>query len=218
MNLDDYPRIGDWLALGADRLLVRTGKVDIGQRISTALAGIVEEELTLPQSSIAVQPVRTGESPDEGMTSGSNSIEQSGRAVRLAAATLRRLILAHAAETMGGAPEDWRLEAGMVSGPGSNRPVPVLDLARQIDLDQPVATDLPPAPRGAPRSLPMRGLEDLVTGRFRFIHDIELDGMLHARVIRPPHARARLAGIAEGAVERLADEGFAVVRDGSFLA
>ena len=48
MSLDAYPRVSDWLRMRDGKLAVRSGKVDIGQRISTALVGIVHEELALP--------------------------------------------------------------------------------------------------------------------------------------------------------------------------
>ena len=76
MSLTDYPLIADWITAQYGQLLIHTGKVDIGQRISTALAQIAHEELTIPHDRITVAPVRTGISPDEGMTSGSNSVEQ----------------------------------------------------------------------------------------------------------------------------------------------
>jgi len=81
MSLDAYTLVSDWLTRQDDRLLIHTGKVDIGQRISTALIRIVQEELSLPVSQLDIAPVRTGQAPDEGITSGSNSIEKSGRAV-----------------------------------------------------------------------------------------------------------------------------------------
>ena len=63
-----------------------------------------------------------------------------------------------------------------------------------------------------------RGLEDIVRGRPRFLHDMSVPGMLHARTVRPPHYHARLTALDEAAVGRLAAEGVEVVRDGSFLA
>jgi nicotinate dehydrogenase subunit B len=218
MSLDAYPLVSDWLAVSDGKLQLRTGKVDIGQRITTALVGTVQDELTLPPERIEIQPVRTGDSPDEGITSGSNSIEQSGRALRLAAATLRAAIIAQAARRMGGTPADWLLEDGALTGPGSNRPVPALDLAAEIDLAQPVDVNAPLMPAGRGRALQMRGLQELVAGTYRFVHDLDLPGMLHARVIRPPHARARLTGLGDETVGTLERDGVHVVRDGSFLA
>ena len=83
--------MSDRLRIADGRLLIRTGKVDIGQRISTALVAEARQELTLPADRIAVLPVTTAGSPDEGITSGSNSIEQAGRGVRATGLRLRRL-------------------------------------------------------------------------------------------------------------------------------
>lgn len=218
MSLQDYPNVSDWLAVRGDQLVVRTGKVDIGQRISTALAGIVHEELTLPYEQIEIAPVRTGDSPDEGMTSGSNSIEQSGYAIRHAAATLNERLRDLVAERMGGAPDEWVLEDGTLTGPGTNRPIPALDLLREIDLAIPVNCDAPLMPHAAPVAQPMRGLAELVTGRYQFLHDLELPNMLHARVVRAPHARARLVALDESVAEKLSVEGLRIHRDGSFIA
>jgi CO/xanthine dehydrogenase Mo-binding subunit len=217
MSLDAYPLVSDWLRFDCDTLVVRTGKVDIGQRISTALAGIVHTELTLPLTAITVAPVRTGDSPDEGITSGSNSIEQSGRAIRLAAATLRAALIELAAARMGGDPSEWMVQDGALTGPGTNRPVPLPDLAAGIDLDIPVDSEA--ALRAtADTTVPMLGMSELVTGRYQFVHDLDLPGMMHARVVRPPHLRARLEGISDKIADRLTSEGLNIHRDGSFLA
>ncbi|MDJ0640415.1 MAG: molybdopterin-dependent oxidoreductase [Paracoccaceae bacterium] len=218
MSLEDYPRVSDWLALADGKLQVRTGKVDIGQRISTALVGIVQHELTLWPAEIDVQPVSTKSSPDEGMTSGSNSIEQSGHALRLAAATLRAKILAHLSDRLGGEANDWTLDAGELTGPGTNRPLVLLHVLAEIDLDMPVDPDARIAEAGAVKGLDMRGLPELVKGSYRFLHDLDLPGMLHALVIRPPHAKARLAEIQGDLASKLEEDGFHILRDGSFLA
>lgn len=218
MSIEEYPKLSDWLAIDADKLWLKTGKVDIGQRVSTALIGIAREELALPYDQVDVEPVRTDLSPDEGMTSGSNSIEQSGRAIRLACATLRHSVIARAVERMGGKPQDWHVDETGLSGPGTNRPVPLLDLAREIDLNSPVWIDALTNTPGEATSLPMRGLTDLVTGAYRFIQDLDVPNMLHARVVRPPHARARLIALDTEAVAKTEESGLTVIRDGSFVA
>lgn len=218
MSIKNYRLVSDWLALADGRLQIRTGKVDIGQRISTSLVGIVQQELTLAPEQIEVLAVRTGDSPDEGMTSGSNSIEQSGHALRVAAATLRTRLVALAASRTGSAPEKWSVEDGKLCGPNANRPLPLLDLAGEIDLSFPMSEDAPSLPVASSVALPMRGLSDLVKGKYRFIHDLDLPGMLHARVVRPPHAKASLRVVDEHVSERLEMDGFRLIRDGSFLA
>ena len=97
MTVEKHPLLSDWLVWGEGRLVIKSGKVDIGQRISSALTRIVGGELGLHPDDIAVAPVTTGASPDEGITSGSNSIEQSGAALRSAAATMRQVLTTIAA-------------------------------------------------------------------------------------------------------------------------
>ena len=46
------------------RIAVKTGKVDIGQRISTALAVIAAEELDVPLDRIEMIRTVTGEAPE----------------------------------------------------------------------------------------------------------------------------------------------------------
>ncbi|MGY8960995.1 MAG: molybdopterin cofactor-binding domain-containing protein [Alphaproteobacteria bacterium] len=85
------PGLDKWISITKDgRVVIHSGKVDIGQRISTALSVIAAEELDVELSRIEMVRAETGLSPDEGVTSGSNSMEQSGEAVRLAGATARR--------------------------------------------------------------------------------------------------------------------------------
>lgn len=220
MSLQAHPLVADWITAQNGRLLLHTGKVDIGQRITTALIQIAHEELTIPWHLIDVAPVRTGHAPDEGITSGSNSIEQSGFALRCAAITLRERVIIKAVAQHGGDASDWHLNAGVLSLNGTNHRIDLLDLIPKLELDTPVQHDPKPAPR-TQNTLPrpeMRGLKDLVQGAFLYVHDLDRPGMLHARVIRPPHAKATLKEIEVKTLKTLKKKGFSIIRDGSFLA
>jgi CO/xanthine dehydrogenase Mo-binding subunit len=220
MSLANYPRIADWITAGDGRLVIHTGKVDIGQRISTALIQIAHEELGVPYDKIDIAPVRTGEAPDEGMTSGSNSIEQSGKAVQSAASTIRLKLGKVLASRFGGAPEDWNLDAGDFHLPGTNHRVPVVDILEALDRDDLVDPEAKPIarPDGTRPQPEMRGIADMVRGSYTFIHDLDVPGMWHARVVRPPHVNARLTSIPEAARARLSEKGLHLIEDGSFLA
>lgn len=218
MSLDVHPRVTDWITMDGERLLVHTGKVDIGQRISNALLRIVQEELAVPPSKVGFAPVRTGTAPDEGITSGSNSIEQSGRAVALAAATLRKHLLCLAATQHGGDYSDWSLVDGYVHRAGTNLRIALTDLARALPFDLLVDVTLP---RNVPDSAPvpaMRGITKMVEGRFTYVHDLDLPGMWHARRVSPPHTKATLREIDQTAIDRITANGMRIIRDGSFLA
>jgi nicotinate dehydrogenase subunit B len=68
---------------------IATGKVELGQGILTALAQIAAEELGIELQKIRILPASTAYSPDEGVTSGSLSIQDGGKALRKACAELR---------------------------------------------------------------------------------------------------------------------------------
>jgi len=90
-----------WLRINADgSATIFTGKVELGQGILTALAQIAAEELDLPLARIEMISGDTAQTPDEGYTSGSQSIENSGTAIRLACAEARALLVSEAAKRL----------------------------------------------------------------------------------------------------------------------
>ena len=92
------------VAFTADgRVQVRTGKVEIGQGLHTALAQIVADELGVALDRIDMLPVSTAHSPDEGVTSGSLSVQDAGRALREACAALRPAVTEQAVRVAVGA-------------------------------------------------------------------------------------------------------------------
>jgi CO/xanthine dehydrogenase Mo-binding subunit len=221
MSFAAHPLIRDWLMVKDGRIVLKSGKVDIGQRVSTALARIVAEELCLTADDIGVAPVRTGYSPDEGITSGSNSIEQSGAAIRAAAASLRHHLMAVASERLGVDRSSLLVRDGLIADRGSNRSLRLVDLAVALDPELPIDPDaetIPIAERRPLAKTPPRGLAEMVRGAFRYVHDLERPGMLHARIIRPPHYHAQLFEIDDHVAKALERQGFHLVRDGSLLA
>jgi len=218
-GLDAHPRVEQWLTFEADgTLTVRSGKVELGQRVSTAVEAVAAAELRLPPERVHAAPVATGASPDEGVTSGSASIESSSEAIRLAGATARRELIARAAAALGVAPGALELAGGLVRERDGNRSLSFRELVPDGRLDAAVDTTLddPPAvlAEDAFARLRARRAEALATGAERFLHDRREPGLLHARVVRPPHLRARLASLDDPPLAH----GVHVVRKGSFLA
>ena len=221
-SLAAHPRVEDWITIRSDDFVeVRTGKVEIGQRITTAVALVAARELGTPFHRIVMVPPRTGVSPDEGYTSGSNSMEQSGRTVRLAAATARRELIARAAERIGVEVSTLEIRDGLVRSRETNRTLRFGELVEGAPLALPIdprAALLPPVRGAGARSSRIEPfhLRGHVTGTLRFVHDLRFADMLHARVVRPPHYHATLASLRDGMETEL--EGARLVRDGSFLA
>lgn len=218
-SLAANPRLDRWLAFdAAGHVTVTPGKVELGQGILTALAQIVAEELDVAMRRIRLQAASTPDSPNEGVTSGSLSVQDSGMALRHAAAAARAIHLQVAAQRSGVAVESLRVEDGAFLGPDGRQ---VGSYWLQADAEllacEAPADARPKAPdqrRIAGRSAARLDLPDKVFGVARFVHDLRLPGMLHARVVRPPARRARLIALREGDLPGEPT----VVRDGSFLA
>src|SRR5439155_22055436 len=93
-SLANNTMLDAWLRINADgTATVFTGKVELGQGIVTALAQIAAEELDLPLARVKMISGDTGQTPNEGQTAGSQSIEQSGTALRFAGAEARAILI-----------------------------------------------------------------------------------------------------------------------------
>jgi CO/xanthine dehydrogenase Mo-binding subunit len=196
------------------------GKVEFGQGIGTALAQVAAEELDVDPARIRLDPVRTGLSPDEGVTSGSLSIQHSGEAVRLVCATVRELAVAAFCRRHGVAPASVAIEDGWLRSTATDAVASYWDLQLHEALAQGIsATATPKKPADyttVGRSLARRDLEGKLSGRPAFIQDLVLPAMLHGRVVRVPNRSATLIEVDTAAfAARYPD--VVLARDGSFL-
>src|SRR5204863_8264801 len=101
-RLTANPLLSSWLKFSAEgQVMVSPGKVEIGQGIVTALAQIAADELDVDIGRVQMVRASTAGSPNEGITSGSLSVQQSGRAIRHACAQIRRIFLDAASDRLG---------------------------------------------------------------------------------------------------------------------
>ena len=217
-SLRNNARLDRWLTIDADgRVLVRSGKVELGQGVLTALAQIVADELGVDPARVVMVPAATDRSPDEAYTAGSLSIQHSGAALRAVCAQVRALHLAEAADRWGLPADTLTVDDGDVVAPDGRR-TSYWAQAGAVPLDREVtrAPGGPAEPRAVGRSLPRLDIPDKVAGRARFIHDLNPPGMLHGRVLRPPARGAALVDVDDSGA-RAVPGVVAVVRDGSFL-
>jgi CO/xanthine dehydrogenase Mo-binding subunit len=214
------PRLSRWLEIRPDGMVeVRPGKVEIGQGILTALAQIAAEELEVSTARIVMAPARTDLSPDEGMTSGSLSIQESGTALRHACAEARALLLDAAARRLGTPVAALAVSDGDIVAPDGTRTSYWAFAAEKL-LERDATAGPPPKSSSAYRivgqALPRLDLPDKVYGRPRFVHDLDLPGMMHGRVLRPPSPAAALDALDDTAARGMSGVA-GVVRDGSFV-
>src|SRR5258707_13206990 len=98
-SLNGNRMLDAWVRIAADgSATVCTGKVELGQGIVTALAQIAAEELDLPLARLRMISGDTERTPHEGITSGSQSIEHGGVALRLPPAEGRATLTTPAAK------------------------------------------------------------------------------------------------------------------------
>ena len=219
-SLAANPQLSSWVRFAGDgEVTVSPGKVEIGQGIVTALAQIAADELDVDLSRVRMVRASTAASPNEGVTSGSLSIQQSGRALRQACAEIRQIFLAAASDRLGVDTGALEVKDGTISGPG-NVSTSYWELADEVSLDRDATlTGTPKAPnrrRLAGQSVPRLDIPDKVFARRRFIHDLVLPGLLHGRVLRPEIAGAQLATLADDSA-RVAPGLVAIARDGNFV-
>ena len=215
------PNLDDWIRIDpANTITVRTGKVELGQGITTAIALIAAEELDVEVARIRVETADSARLPNEFMTVGSMSIETSGLAMRQAAAEARHQLLARAAESLGAPREALTVEDGSVRAHGSDVRVSYWELmggrAFGCAVSGEAAPKAPAEHRVLGKPAQRIDIEDKLFGVPRFVHDEARPALLHGRVVRATSPRAVLRSVEIEPVRALAGV-VEIVRDGSFL-
>ena len=196
------------------------GRVDLGTGGRIAMRQLVGEELDIPLERIAMIEGDTALTPNQGGTGGSYGIARGGSQLRLAAATARRALVDLAAQRLGRPASDLEVADGVVRGKDGNGSVGYGELIGDRALNLKVDTAAPLRPhdrfRFIGKSLPRPDLPAKITGHHRYLQDLVLPNMLHARVIRPPAFGAALVSVDESSIAGIGSA--RVVRIQSFLA
>src|SRR5256885_893810 len=218
-SLEKTPRLSQWLRVNRDGTVsIYSGKVEIGQGILTALAQIAAEELGIAIERIRMVPADTAVSPDEGVTSGSLSIQDCGVALRRACAHARALLLESAAARLAVSARDVQVADGAVLAGGRSTSFWECadDALFDREVDETAALRPPDDYRVVGKPIPRRDLPDKIAGQPRFIQDMALPGMLYGRIVRPPHNFEGLISLDDSKLKSMPGLA-AIVRDGGFL-
>ena len=219
-SLENNRRLDGWIRINADgTATVFTGKVELGQGILTALRQIAAEELDLPLARITTISGDTGRTPNEGQTAGSQSVENSGTALRMAGAEVHALLVDLAAKRLGVAADRLAVADGVISAP-DGRKIGYGELVADLDLSREATAKSPPKPASnhkiVGKPIARFDIPAKVTGGAAYVQDLRLPGMVHGRVVRPPRYGSKLEAVDQAAVKAMPGV-VAVVRDGSFL-
>ena len=220
-SLAKAPYLDSWIRIDADgTITVFTGKAEIGQGMKTAVQQIAAEELDVSFASLKLVTADTSRTANEGYTSGSNSMKESGTAIQITAAQVRELLIAEAARRLNVGAENLKVENGAVVAPDGQR-LGYGDLVANdmLHVQAQAKSKLkdPATYKVMGQAVPRVDIPAKVTGGAAYIQDMRLPGMVHARVVRPPSYGAELIECDISAVEKLPGV-VKVIRNGNFLA
>ena len=221
--LNDNPHLDRWVAFPSPgKVTVLTGRVELGQGVLTAMAQIAADELDVAMDRITIRSGDTEKAPNEGYTAGSQSIQFGGVALRQACADVRALFLDQAAKILGCKTGELSICDGRIFRNGTSTGQDYWTLSGAVDLnvkatgggERKSVADL----RNIGTSTARVDLPGKIFGESAFIHDMHLDGMVHARVVRQPNRGAAIGSIDENAIRRAAKGPIEFVRNGNFVA
>jgi nicotinate dehydrogenase subunit B len=220
-SLGKNPLLDAWIRIDADgKVTAFTGKAELGQGIRTALSQVVAEELEVPFAEVTLVTADTGRTVDEGYTAGSHSVQDSGTALRNAAAQVREILIAEAAKRLKTSADQLHADTGAVIGPNSAR-ITYAELVSDSLLHAQAQPDSklkdPTFFKVMDKPIQRVDIAGKVTGAPAYVQDMRLPGMLHARVVRPPGYAAQLGPLDVSNIEKMTGV-VKVIRDGNFLA
>jgi CO/xanthine dehydrogenase Mo-binding subunit len=220
-SLATSPYLDSWIRIDADGgITVFSGKAELGQGFKTAFQQIAAEELDVAFASLKVVTADTRRTANEGYTSGSNSMKDSGTAIQNAAAQARELLVAEAARRLNLPAENFRTENGAVIAPdGQHLSYGDLVAGDMLHVQAQAKSTLkdPATYKVIGQPLQRVDIPVKVTGGAAYVQDMRLPGMVHARVVRPPSYGAQLTECDTSTVEKLPGV-VKVIRNGNFLA
>ena len=210
-----------FLRIGADgRVACFTGKIEMGQGPVTSLAQEIADELDVALDAVDMVMGDTDLCPWDAGTFGSLTTRVFGPPLRAAGAEARRVLLDLAAERLGAPIEKLVTADGVVSVAAEpSRRVTYAELAKGRRIERHVAS----VPVKQPSEFKLMGkpftrrdAREKVTGRAVFAGDVRLEGMLHAKILRPPVHGARLLEADLSAARAV--PGVQVIQDGDLVA
>src|SRR6266853_1125655 len=207
--------LDSWVAILTDgRVTAFFGKMDMGQSLDIAIAQIVGEELDVAVDRVDVVMGDTALTCNQGGASGSTGIQSGAKPLRSAAAEARRLLVKSASEKLGLPAEQLRVDGGVVSAASDpSKKASYAELIggrhfhQQVEWNKQIgnAMDIkvqanPKSPseyRVVGKSFTRRDLAGKVYRTDKYVTDISLPKMLHARVFRCSRAACTVAVVAD---------------------
>jgi CO/xanthine dehydrogenase Mo-binding subunit len=203
--------LNSWIAIATDgRVIAYTGKAELGQGMGTAQMQLVAEELCVPFDRVDLISCQTPITPDQGVTSGSQSTPTNfnHRNLVQAAATAREALLGLGARKLGVPAAALVARDGAIhvkSDPAKKVDYGTLIGGKRFHLRIDPKAKRKPASEWTILGKPIKrpDLPAIVTGQFEFVHNVRLPGMLHGQVVRPPVIGATVVSVDKDSVSKM---------------
>jgi CO/xanthine dehydrogenase Mo-binding subunit len=214
-------QVDSWITIGTDECItVYSGKIEFGQGFSTVQTQLVAEELSVPLNRIKVIFGDTGFTPDQGVTSGSQSTVTEFRSggLRQAVDTARDALFELASQQLDVPASDLTVRSGVffVRGDASSQ-VSYGELLQgkgfNLTLDSRTLPKDPSQYTVLGTSVPRIDLPPKATGQFQYVQHVRLPGMLHGKVVRPPLVGATVVNVDTNSVALLPGKVQVVVKN-----
>jgi nicotinate dehydrogenase subunit B len=226
----DKTQVDSWITVNPDNTVtLKTSHIELGNGIVTGVLMLLAEELDLSMTQVHHSQFDSDVLVDSGLNGGSTAIQTTeGPLVRAAAATARQALLGLASKQLGVPVAGLTVDQGVVSGGGKSVTYGELVGGKLINATIPTASLNPGQGNSKPVAsykivgtrVPRMDLPDKVTGRYTYVHNIRLPGMLHGRVVRPrgqgPFGVVpKVLSVDESSIKHISD--VQIVRKGEFL-
>ena len=211
-----------FLKIGEDgRVSCLTGKIEMGQGVVTSLGQMLADELDVALESVDMVMGDTDLCPWDMGTFGSLSTRSFGPHLRAAGAEGRLALKEMAAERFKVPVKNLVTDEGVVYNRSNrNQRVSYAELVRGKTIHRRSSGK---APVKKPsefklmgKSFKRRDGREKVNGSAKFAGDVQLPGMLHAAILRPPSHASKLVSVDVSSAKSV--EGIQVVQDGEFVA
>ncbi|HEY4318788.1 MAG TPA: molybdopterin cofactor-binding domain-containing protein [Herbaspirillum sp.] len=230
----DPVELDSWVAILPDGSVnAYFGKVDLGQGLEVGIAQIVADELDVRYEKVHVLMGDTNVAINQGGASSALGIAAGAKPMRNAAAEARRLMVAMASEKLNVPVEQLTVYDGLVA-PRDNpsRGVTYADLVggkyfnSKVKWNQKEGNELYIEGKAKPKSykdykvvgqsFPRNDVAWKAFGTDGFVSDVRVPNMLHARMVRTPHAGSTIVKVDASSIASI--KGARVIQDKNFLA
>jgi nicotinate dehydrogenase subunit B len=219
----DVNQIDTFIQLHTDNTAtIYLGNVELGQGTPTGLLMIAADELDMDMSQLRTVQVTTGIAPSQ-FTAGSTGTSRGGAQLRGATAAARAALLQLASQQLGVPTSGLSVSKGVVTGGGKS--VKYGELLGNKAFNQTVSAvnatpKSPSAYKVVGTKVPRLDIPDIVSGKYTYMHNVRVPGMVHGRIVRPRGQAAytqgaKILSVDESSIKHLKD--VQVVRKGDFL-